>query len=103
MVNGLLVESEGDTPIVIVNQRGAVKRMLAQELTQLVRAKRGLNGLKIIEKNPHRVAFMSEGNAQDLLITTQKGSQHSSTRNNTPSEIVPQNGSFAIDDKPKEV
>ncbi len=31
VVNGLLVLSEGDTPIVIVTQRGGVKRMISQE------------------------------------------------------------------------
>ena len=31
IVNGLLVYSEGDTPVIMVTQRGAVKRMLAQE------------------------------------------------------------------------
>lgn len=50
VVNGLLVHSEGDTPIVIVTQRGGVKRMLAQELTQLGRAKRGLMVLRELKK-----------------------------------------------------
>ena len=40
IVNGLLVLADGDTPIVIVTQRGAVKRMLAQEISQTSRAKR---------------------------------------------------------------
>ena len=39
-----------DTPIVIVTQRGGVKRMLAQELTQLGRAKRGLMVLRELKK-----------------------------------------------------
>lgn len=72
VVNGLLVHSEGDTPIVIVTQRGGVKRMLAQELTQLGRAKRGLMVLRELKKNPHRVVFMSESTDLDLLVTTQK-------------------------------
>ena len=71
VVNGLLVHSE-DTPIVIVTQRGGVKRMLAQELTQLGRAKRGLMVLRELKKNPHRVVFMSESTDLDLLVTTQK-------------------------------
>ncbi len=73
VVNGLLVHSEGDTPIVIVTQRGGVKRMLAQELTQLGTSKTWTNGLAgIEEKNPHRVVFMSESTDLDLLVTTQK-------------------------------
>ncbi|WP_447495279.1 DNA gyrase C-terminal beta-propeller domain-containing protein, partial [Escherichia coli] len=45
VVNGLLVLTEGDTPIIIVTQRGAVKRMLAQEISQTSRAKRGVTVL----------------------------------------------------------
>ncbi len=50
MVNGLLVIAEGDTPIVVVTQRGAVKRMLAQEISQTSRAKRGVTVLRELRK-----------------------------------------------------
>ena len=50
IVNGLLVYSEGDTPVIMVTQRGAVKRMLAQEISQLGRAKRGLMVLRELKK-----------------------------------------------------
>ncbi|MDN6143899.1 MAG: DNA topoisomerase IV subunit A, partial [Tetragenococcus halophilus] len=42
VTSGMLVYSNGDNPVIIVSQRGAIKRMLAQELTQLSRAKRGV-------------------------------------------------------------
>ena len=58
VVNGLLVIAEGDTPIVIVTQRGAVKRMLAQEISQTSRAKRGVTVLRELKKNPHRIIYM---------------------------------------------
>ncbi len=61
LINGLLVYSEGDTPIVLITQRGAAKRMLAQEITQLGRAKRGLMVLRELKKNPHRVVYMGSG------------------------------------------
>jgi topoisomerase-4 subunit A len=98
VVNGLLVESEGDTPIVIVTQRGSVKRMLAQELTQLGRAKRGLMILRELKKNPHRVAFMSESSNLALLVTTQKGTQHIIDSNKYPISDRTSNGSFAIEE-----
>ncbi len=50
VVNGLLVLTEGDTPIIIVTQRGAVKRMLAQEISQTSRAKRGVTVLRELKK-----------------------------------------------------
>lgn len=52
VVNGLLVHEDGDTPIVILTQRGSIKRMLAQELPQLGRAKRGLMVLRELKKIP---------------------------------------------------
>lgn len=50
IVNGLLVLADGDTPIVIVTQRGAVKRMLAQEISQTSRAKRGVTVMRELKK-----------------------------------------------------
>lgn len=99
VVNGLLVHSEGDTPIVIVTQRGGVKRMLAQELTQLGRAKRGLMVLRELKKNPHRVVFMSESTDLDLLVTTQKGTQEVIQSKNYPISERTSNGSFVIDEQ----
>lgn len=51
IINGLLVLAEGDTPIVIVTQRGAVKRMLAQEISQTSRAKRGVTVMRELKKS----------------------------------------------------
>ena len=87
VVNGLLVHSEG------------VKRMLAQELTQLGRAKRGLMVLRELKKNPHRVVFMSESTDLDLLVTTQKGTQEVIQSKNYPISERTSNGSFVIDEQ----
>lgn len=99
VVNGLLVESEGDTPVVIATQRGGIKRMLAQELTQLGRAKRGLMVLRELKKQPHRVVFMSESSDLELLLTTQKGVQHIIESKKYPISDRTSNGSFAIDEQ----
>lgn len=98
VVNGLLVYSEGDTPIVIVTQRGAVKRMLAQELNQLGRAKRGLMVLRELKKNPHRVVYMGLGDSRHLILQNQKGQQFEVESNTYPIGERTSNGSFAVDE-----
>jgi topoisomerase-4 subunit A len=99
VVNGLLVYQEGDTPVVILTQRGAVKRMLAQELTQLGRAKRGLMVLRELKKNPHRVMFMAESSSLELLVTTQKGQQYTIDPEKYAINDRTSNGSFLFDEK----
>lgn len=99
VVNGLLVFNEGDTPIVILTQRGSIKRMLAQEITQLGRAKRGLMVLRELKKNPHRVSFMSESSDMELLVTTQSGKQLVIHSKDHPISDRTSNGSFITDEK----
>ncbi|MEF7611937.1 DNA topoisomerase IV subunit A [Enterococcus casseliflavus] len=99
LINGLLVYSEGDTPIVLVTQRGAAKRMLAQEINQLGRAKRGLMVLRELKKNPHRVVYMGSGENQQLLVTNQKGQSFEVITNQIPINDRTSNGSFIMDEK----
>lgn len=99
VVNGILVYSEGDTPIVILTQRGAVKRMLAQELNQLGRAKRGLMVLRELKNNPHRVVYMGEGDNRTLLVQNQKGQTVEVASDDYPISDRTSNGSFALDEK----
>ncbi|MBO0472764.1 DNA topoisomerase IV, A subunit [Enterococcus sp. DIV0840] len=99
VVNGLLVHEDGDTPIVMLTQRGSIKRMLAQELPQLGRAKRGLMVLRELKKNPHRVSFMSESSSLELLVTTQNGKQYTIDSEKYPINDRTSNGSFMLDEK----
>ena len=99
LINGLLVYSEGDTPIVLITQRGAAKRMLAQEITQLGRATRGLMVLRELKKNPHRVVYMGNGENQQLLVTNQKGQAFEVITNQIPINDRTSNGSFIMDEK----
>lgn len=99
VVNGLLVYSEGDTPVVIVTQRGAVKRMLAQELNQMSRAKRGLMVLRELKKNPHRIIYMGNGEGEKLLVTDQKGQAHEVATLSVPIGDRSSNGSFIYNEK----
>ncbi|MBO0421838.1 DNA topoisomerase IV subunit A [Enterococcus plantarum] len=99
VVNGLLVHEDGDTPVVVLTQRGSIKRMLAQELPQLGRAKRGLMVLRELKKNPHRVTFMSESSPLELLVTTQNGKQYTLDSEKYPINDRTSNGSFMLDEK----
>lgn len=99
VVGGILVYPEGDTPIVIVSQRGAVKRMLAQELPQLGRGKRGLMVLRELKKNPHRVVYMNESAEDQLVIVALNGKQEIIQTEDIPIGERTSNGSFAIDEK----
>ncbi|STP29911.1 DNA topoisomerase IV subunit A [Enterococcus durans] len=99
VVNGLLVIAEGDTPIVIVTQRGAVKRMLAQEISQTSRAKRGVTVLRELKKNPHRIIYMSEGKSKEMTVINQKGQELIIDPTDYPIGDRTSNGSFAMDEK----
>ena len=99
IINGLLVLAEGDTPIVIVTQRGAVKRMLAQEISQTSRAKRGVTVMRELKKNPHRIIYMSEGRSKEITLMNQKGQQLTIDPTDFPIGDRTSNGSFAMDEK----
>ncbi|MGM0156983.1 DNA topoisomerase IV, A subunit [Enterococcus sp. AZ191] len=99
VVNGLVVIAEGDTPIVIVTQRGAVKRMLAQEISQTSRAKRGVTVLRELKKNPHRIIYMSEGKSKEMTVINQKGQELVIDPTDYPIGDRTSNGSFAMDEK----
>ncbi len=99
VVNGILVYSEGDTPIVIVTQRGAVKRMLAQELTQLGRAKRGLMVLRELKAHPHRIVYMGNGENRQLRLQNQKGEEQVISTDSYAINDRTSNGSFVMDEK----
>lgn len=100
VVNGLVVWNEGDTPVVIVTHRGSVKRMLAQELNPLGRAKRGLMILRELKANPHRVTYMAESiKGAKAIITTNTNQQYELNSTEFPINDRTSNGSFLIDDK----
>ena len=99
VVNGLPVYTDGDTPIVIVTQRGAVKRMLAQELTTMGRAKRGLMILRELKNNPHRILYMGNGEGQEIVLQNQKGEEKHLETNTVPINDRTSNGSFVLDEK----
>lgn len=71
VVGGVLFDEKQDkAEVLLVTQRGAVKKMDLKEFDTLGRAKRGLQVLRELKKNAHRVV---------LLIDVQNDRQHSFT------------------------
>ncbi|GCF92827.1 DNA topoisomerase 4 subunit A [Enterococcus florum] len=99
VVGGTLVLDEGDTPILLVSQRGAVKRMLAQELPQLGRAKRGLMIFRELKSNPHRLVFMTDASEGSVNLITQKGITKELEIAKVAISDRMSNGTFATDEK----
>lgn len=100
IVNGLTVLHEGDTPVTIITQRGASKRMLAQELTALGRAKRGLMVLRELKNNPHRIIYMNQSDKFEALnVYTDKEKEFTVIEKSIPIGERTSNGSFFLDEK----
>lgn len=99
LVNAVLVEPDGDTPVVLVTQRGAVKRMLAQELPQMARAQRGLTVLRELKSQSHRVVYFGLGNDQMVSVINQKGEAVQIQPTQFPISDRTSNGSFILDEK----
>ena len=99
VVAGALIPTEGDSPMLLISQRGAAKRMLAQELPQLGRAKRGLMIFRELKKHPHRLAFMTTETEGELMITTTKGIEKELIISDVAISDRISNGTFAIDEK----
>lgn len=71
-----ILEPGAEQELVIVTQRGAVKRMSVAEIEQGNRAKRGVVTLKELKSNPHRVFAMIVVHPSDtILLETEKGVQ----------------------------
>nr|WP_088321706.1 DNA topoisomerase IV subunit A [Lysinibacillus odysseyi] len=71
-----ILEPGAEQEVVIVTQRGAVKRMSVSEIEQGNRAKRGVVTLKELKANPHRVFTMIVVKPTDtILLETEKGIQ----------------------------
>ena len=94
-VNPVSLQSKED--IMLVTQRGAVKKMSISEIEAGLRAKRGVLTLRELKSNPHRVfeVLLVEKNDQ-LVIETEKGQETIEVNSFRPSDRY-SNGSFVID------
>ncbi|MFT8883269.1 MAG: DNA topoisomerase IV subunit A [Liquorilactobacillus hordei] len=90
----------GSEQIGILTQRGAFKRMLVAEVSPTTRARRGVQILRELKRNPHRVEFVSlllDEDPQNLLITTDQQETIMLNPFEHPTGDRYSNGSFVID------
>ncbi|MEK4385985.1 DNA topoisomerase IV subunit A [Solibacillus sp. FSL W7-1464] len=93
-----LLNPEKEQELVIVTQRGAVKRMLLSELELGNRAKRGVVILKELKSNPHRIYTILVVNFRNTItIETDKGIQETISVTSLTRADRYSNGSLRID------
>lgn len=93
-----LLNPDQEQELVIVTQRGAVKRMLLSELELGNRAKRGVVILKELKSNPHRVYTILVVNFRNTFtIETEKGIQETISVTSLTRADRYSNGSLRID------
>ncbi|WP_373471745.1 DNA topoisomerase IV subunit A [Carnobacterium alterfunditum] len=100
VVNGVLLDVEASkAELMILTQRGSVKKMNVLDFESLGRAKRGLLLLRELKKNPHRVAFAFEASKEDLYtILTSKGKEIKLSSHSYSISDRYSNGSFILDE-----
>ncbi|MFC3886037.1 DNA topoisomerase IV subunit A [Bacillus songklensis] len=73
VVNGKVFREGDSCELIMVTQRGAVKKMSMKEFERSSRAKRGLVMIREVKRNPHEVAAIEFVTRNDLLwIQTEK-------------------------------
>jgi len=93
-----ILNPEQEQELVIVTQRGAVKRMLLSELELGNRAKRGVVILKELKSNPHRIYTILVVNFRNTFtIETEKGIQETISVTSLTRADRYSNGSLRID------
>ncbi len=93
-----ILEPGAEQDIVIVTQRGAVKRMSVSEIEPGNRAKRGVVTLKELKSNPHRVFAIVVVKVSDtILLETEKGVQEEIRVVNLSRADRYSNGSLRVD------
>ncbi|MFL2029310.1 DNA topoisomerase IV subunit A [Loigolactobacillus zhaoyuanensis] len=99
VVNAILVPRDAAAPVTIITQRGALKRMNVQEVTETSRARRGMLILRELKHNPHRVQIMAGPLAAGahLLVQTDKRQTILVTPTDHPISDRYSNGSFVLD------
>jgi topoisomerase-4 subunit A len=94
-------EPHDNLQIMMVTQRGHMKRMKWAEINVLGRAKRGLVALKELKANPHRIvaAFSVEDTNQMFEVISSQGKVHLLRAGDIPIANRYSNGSMLVDEK----
>ncbi|GMO01291.1 DNA topoisomerase IV subunit A [Parageobacillus thermoglucosidasius] len=93
------IVAEGEQYLVIVTQRGAIKKMPLSEFTKTSRAKRGVVMLRELKTNPHRIvaSVLTDKNDEMLFIRTETGEIETLSVSSLRVADRYSNGSFIID------
>lgn len=90
-----------DDLIAMITQRGSFKKMKVADLPVTSRAWRGVQVLRELKNNPHRVAdyvlVASDANGVALDVLTDRGKHHSILNDDHPTSARYSNGSFVVD------
>lgn len=90
-----------DDLIAMITQRGSFKKMKVADLPVTSRARRGVQVLRELKNNPHRVAdyvlVASDANGVVLDVLTDRGKHHSILNDDHPTSARYSNGSFVVD------
>ncbi len=90
-----------DDLIAMITQRGSFKKMKVADLPVTSRARRGVQVLRELKNNPHRVAdyvlVASDANGVALDVLTDRGKHHSILNDDHPTSVRYSNGSFVVD------
>jgi topoisomerase IV subunit A len=99
VVGGKTIFPDSRESIVIVTQRGSLKRMKLKEFEKSTRAKRGVVTLRELKANPHRVIGFIMADEQDsIVIQTEKGQIETVLAADIRINDRYSNGSFIIDE-----
>lgn len=99
VAGGQIISNPENEFVILVTQRGALKKMKLSEFELASRAKRGVVMLRELKSNPHRVAGMviaSEGD--DVVIHTEKGTREVISVDQIKWSDRYSNGSFVLDE-----
>ncbi|WP_182182402.1 DNA topoisomerase IV subunit A [Lactiplantibacillus plantarum] len=90
-----------DDLIAMITQRGSFKKMKVADLPVTSRARRGVQVLRELKNNPHRVSdyvlVASDANGVALDVLTDRGKHHSILNDDHPTSARYSNGSFVVD------
>lgn len=98
IVAGKIFDENSDPSILLVTQRGAVKRMRLKEFEKSTRAKRGVVMLRELKSSPHRVVGLQLTQGKEILfLETENGTTQEVNAGSFKASDRYSNGSFVID------
>ena len=99
VIGGKVLAKDSKESILIVTQRGAIKKMKLTEFEKTSRAKRGVVVLRELKSNPHRVIGFDTVNKTDsLFILSEKGKIETVHAASLKNHDRYTNGSFIFDE-----